>query len=297
MVAAPDRQGEVRAALRWLKERLVLDGLRLREVALLARKVSPYRAFIVQTAREFGVPVQLVDGYPLRGNPAVSALLDLLRLTLPGETPFAWRPVVAAWRCPYFDWHFEDSGDAEAQDDGGLTIAAQDAEALDRVARWASVVGGLDQWAEAFDLLGDAGRVENLEDGERDVPSNLPTGASPESLRRKFRAFVERIRPPQGQLQCRGYVAWLEGLIGNFKDSEEPSDSDGGRIDGVGLARCIDAGPDDLRRRDTAALNALKDVLRGLVWADEAVACDPVDFAQFFADLAGAIDVAVYRLP
>ena len=85
----------------------MLDGCRPGEVALLARDVAPYRPFIQQTAAEFGLPIRLVDGLPLRENPAVAALLDLLQLALPnptGELSLARRAVVEAWRSPYFDW-------------------------------------------------------------------------------------------------------------------------------------------------------------------------------------------------
>jgi len=37
LVAAPDRASEARAALRWLKARVVQDGMPIHEVALLAR--------------------------------------------------------------------------------------------------------------------------------------------------------------------------------------------------------------------------------------------------------------------
>ena len=83
LVEAPDRSAEARAALRWLKARIVLDGCRPGEVALLARNVAPYRPFIQQTAAEFGLPIRLVDGLPLRENPAVAALLGLLQMALP----------------------------------------------------------------------------------------------------------------------------------------------------------------------------------------------------------------------
>ena len=106
LIEAPERAGEVRAALRWLKQRIVFDGCRPGEVALLARNVAPYRPFIQQTAAEFGLPIRLVDGLPLRENPAVAALLGLLQMALPnsaGELSLPRRAVVEAWRSPYFD--------------------------------------------------------------------------------------------------------------------------------------------------------------------------------------------------
>jgi len=47
--------------------------------------------------------------------------------------------------------------------------------------------------------------------------------------------------------------------------------------------------------RDVAALQALKDVLRGLVWAEEALDTQPVDFSRFFDELVGAVDAAAMR--
>jgi hypothetical protein len=106
LIEAPDRAAEVRAGLRWLKARLVEDEMRPAEVALLARDVAPYRPFIRQTAVEFGLPIRLVDGLPLMTNPAVAAILDLMRLVLPRaaddpEPALPWRSVVEAWRSPY----------------------------------------------------------------------------------------------------------------------------------------------------------------------------------------------------
>ncbi|MBN1874145.1 MAG: ATP-dependent helicase, partial [Anaerolineae bacterium] len=68
LIAAPDREAEVRAALRWLKTHVVRERLRLSDAALLARDIEPYRPFIQQTADEFGVPVHILDGLPLRAN-------------------------------------------------------------------------------------------------------------------------------------------------------------------------------------------------------------------------------------
>jgi hypothetical protein len=53
LVAAPDREAEVRVALRWFKTRLVRGGMKPGDVALLCRSIEPYRAFISQTAEEF----------------------------------------------------------------------------------------------------------------------------------------------------------------------------------------------------------------------------------------------------
>lgn len=277
LIAAPDREGEVRAALRWLKQRAVQQHIPLGDLALLARDCAPYRPFIVQTAAEFGLPLHLAAGLPLRQNPAVAGLRDLLSLALP-ETALSWRRTVAAWYSPYFDWEHC------TVDGAPLGISPQTAETLEQVARWGSVLQGVAQWEEAFALLGEA------QSPEEEAPL-LPTGPAAAALRDQFSRFAQRITPPAGPQPCRVFVAWLEGLIGDLEATEESPPTD------AGLVRRLLDGPPALRERDLAALNALKDVLRGLVWAEEAVACVPTDFSAFFTDLFGAVEAATYRLP
>ncbi len=291
MVAAPDRESEVRTALRWIKTQIVQGGMELHEVALLTRDVEPYRAFIDQTAAEFGLPVRQVHGLPLRGNPAIAALLDLLRISQPGDNHVAWRETVAAWRSPYFDWERALAAPGEQTPIG---ITPQDAEALDWVARWGSVIGGVGQWEETFDLLNEI-RIpqEALDEEAPEAPDALPTGAQAEALREKFSRFVGRIEPPEGRHSCRDFVGWLERLIGDA----EPLEADAPPVADLGVARRAADGPAHLAERDLAALNTFKDILRGLVWAEEAVGGQPVTFEVFLDDLLGAVDAASYRPP
>ena len=83
LLAAADRAGEVRAALRWLKQRVVVDGIPPDNLLLLARGVDAYRDLVAQTAAEFGMAVYGVGHLPLASNPAVASLLALLNLLLP----------------------------------------------------------------------------------------------------------------------------------------------------------------------------------------------------------------------
>ncbi|MBU1660985.1 MAG: hypothetical protein KKD28_05885, partial [Chloroflexi bacterium] len=59
---AQNRAVEARSALRWVKARIVRDGLALSEVAILARSLDPYRPFLEETAAEFGVPLRIIGG-------------------------------------------------------------------------------------------------------------------------------------------------------------------------------------------------------------------------------------------
>lgn len=344
LVEAPNRAAEVRAALRWLKARLVEDGLRPGDVALLARSIASYRPFILQTAAEFGLPVRLLDGLPLRTNPVIAALLDLMRLVLPAATdrapagaadpaPGGGQPrpslprrlMVEAWRSPYFDWAALPAQDAAE----AIGIGPGDADTLDAVARFGRVVGGWSQWTEVLDHL--AGRADPAaqdergadeprpalgdEDGE-ELPMGVPVGAAASALRAKFHRFMQRLTPPQGLRSYRDFAGWLEALIGpdpEIQSSPFPLPDEPTALEVV--SRAQDA-PEAIAGRDVAALRVLKDILRGLVWAEEALEAGPgldkdpgrdkdpgpdkdpgVDYAGFYDELVGVIEAAAYQLP
>ncbi len=302
MVAALDRAAEARTALRWLKRCLLEEGMRPGEVALLARAVGPYRPFVQQTAAEFGLPIRLRDGLSLRTNPAVATLLNLLRLMLPspggGEQPsLPRRLVLEAWSSPYLDWSALPAEDVPIP----IGIAPGDANALDAAARWGRVLGGQSQWEETLQAL--AGRsAQEGDDPEEDLPAGVPCGEAAQELLGKFCRFVQRLTPSQGNQHVRDWVRWLESLIG----PDEPADAAAHRKGRAGaqpepaalhvVARARRASP--AAEQDVAALQALKDILRGLVWAEEALQSDErIDFPGFFSELSGTVEATTYHLP
>ncbi len=292
LVEATDRVAEVRTAMRWLKQRIIHDGCRPGEVALLARHIAPYRPFIQQVAAEFGLPIRLVDGLPLADNPGVAALLDLLQTTLPladttDELALPRRTVVAAWCSPYFDWS------ALAIDGHDTSIEPGDADDLDRVARWGRVISGMTQWSEAFDRL-IALPDEVVDDEERGVPARLPRGAAARTLRSRFERFVVRLTPPPNASTYHAFVGWLETLIGTDTALVDAAAEETTSLRVVTQAR---SGEPHHAARDIAALAAFKDVLRGLVWAEEAVGGPPITYARFLAELAAALAAVSYNLP
>ena len=302
LLAAPDRAGEVREALRWLKERLVLDGAEAADLALLARDLTPYRSDILQTAAEFGLPLRLVDGLPLRQNPAIAALLALLRLVLPageGDSGPALprRGVIAAWRSPYFEWTTAYAAD---DDEEPIGIGPGDAEMLDAVARWGRVIGGFDQWGEVLHALraqGEGGR--EADDEERGRPANIPGGVEAATLEGKFVRFFRRLlQLVQGDAPYREHVVRLERLIGPDPNDGEMEGAASTAPIHLNMIGCVDDGDAESAGRDRAALQTLKDVLRGLVWAEDVVGDGAaLSFARFFEELAGAVEAAIYHPP
>jgi len=105
-VEAQNRAEEARAALRWLKARLVREQMTPPEAALIARDLAPYRPFIEEIAAEFGLTLYLRENLSLATNPAVAALASLLSLPVNDErigSNWARQPVIDAWRSPYFE--------------------------------------------------------------------------------------------------------------------------------------------------------------------------------------------------
>jgi ATP-dependent helicase/DNAse subunit B len=285
MIEAADRTAEVRAGLRWLKERIVRDGMRPDEVALLARSTDPYRPFVRQIAAEFGLPIRFIDGLPLAQNPLISALLNLLRLHLPtaqdNKPELSRRMIVSAWRSPYFRLDFIEPGDADT---------------LDSIARQQRVIRGLVQWQEAFNAQSHIadGAPSELESDEEVPTLNQPTGSQARNLQQKFHRFLDLIRPPKGAGTMCDFVGWLEERIGPdpAASSSYPASPDSLQITSRARENAETAVP------DIAALQLLKEILRGFVWAEEALGQSKVvDYVYFFNELSGAINAAYYTLP
>jgi len=297
-IEAQNRRQEVRAALRWLKARVVRDGMAAGEAALLARDLGPYLPFVEEAAVEFGMPLQVAVGMDVLTNPAVAALLSLLSLP---ALDWPRRPVIEALASPYFDWSTLLLTE-EVTEIGGR---------LDAAARAGLVIQGLAQWREALDQMsrakpdqpGAAGEEENAASVDR------PVGEEAAALLRAFERFVARLTPPD-QATVRDYVAWVEGLIGEdpaLAHAAAPSDDDSLRV--VAQVREMEQKPGGRRfaRRDVAALQTLKDVLRGLVLAESLLGSTSppgreglearVSYRRFFDDLRGAVEAAAYPLP
>jgi ATP-dependent helicase/DNAse subunit B len=287
MLEAPDRAAEVRAALRWLKQRIVFDGCEAHEVALLARQMAPYRAHARQIAAEFGLPLHFATGPPLTGSPVIAALLDLLRLHLPlagrDEPSLPRRQVISAWRSPYFVWPGEDG------------ITGGDADLLDTLARQQRVIRGLGQWREAFAartavVASAAAHVNEEEEFARPVVA----AAAAAALENKFNTFVNLTAPPPGPAWLRDYVSWLERLIGPDPEITDKKDWPDDSLSVTEQVREAGAAGAD----DIAALGTLKEILRGLVWAEQAVGdAVTLSYTAFYEELLGAISAAHVELP
>jgi len=272
-IEAQTRAVETRAALRWAKARIVRDGLKLTDVAILARDIEVYRPFLEEVAEEFGIPLRIAGGQPLSENPAIAALLALLSLPADRE---AWkrRTLVESWRSPYFDF-------------SELGIDTQSAATLDEISRAGRVIHGLSQWREAFEVWEKKEALEN-EEGEVPHPQPLyPYGHTSRRERGAFEAFVDLLTPPS-RASMKEFVAFVESVIGD--DAALLTENNGLNIVGRARENASTA------ERDVAALRAFKDVLRGLVLAESVLGVDSISYTDFYNDLRGAVDAASFTV-
>jgi ATP-dependent helicase/DNAse subunit B len=288
LLEAHNRAQEVRQALRWLKQRHVLDGFTLNQLAVLARDLEAYRPFLEETAAEFGLPLQMAPGMWLHQNPAVAALLDLLavpRLNWPR------RLLLEAWRSPYFDW-------------SGQQISLADADLLDVVAREGQIVAGLEQWRDVLNRLAaapaDTGGEELVaEEADESAVLAIPRGPAAAALGHKLNAFVSRLQP-EPRATLRYYVRWLETLLGD--DPELTPSQQSWRLgDSLGVVNRARFGLDGqalpTAERDVAALLRLKDVLRSLIFAESTLGeVNPVSYRHFWRELRSAVEATSYRV-
>jgi len=276
-IEAQTRTAEVRAALRWLKARVVRDGMALADVGVLARDIELYRPFLEETADEFGIHLRIVGGRPLIENPAVAALLSLL--SIPNEE-WPRRLVLDAWRSPYFDWS-----------EPGIT--PEDVTELDEISRQGHVISGLEQWYEAFEIWKNR-KITEFEDdlGSADAKdSKLVNIQRLESLESRFQLFVDLLTIPV-HATVKQFIAFIESLMGDDPalTSVQPEDES---INIVACARASQL----TEERDVAALRAFKDVLRGLALAAATLQSDSLDYADFYTDLRAAVESATYNVP
>ena len=298
---AQNRAAEAREALRWLKARVVREGVSLSNVALIARDVTPYRPFLEEVAAEFGLPLRFGSGASLRTNSAIAALLNLLTLPLEPD-PWAPRALLDALTSPYFDWRAITVGAG-----GHETRPYNSARRLYDLALAGQVVSGLDQWREALQRLSARADEEErlaIVDEEELAPRRAFTAEEVARLEEAFEVIVARITPPRAAAM-REWVSWLETLIG--ENAERNQVFDGKRSDNLvsddASLRVIARARENAitAERDTAALQALKDVLRGMVLANNQIS--PLNsqlsilHSSFVAELIQAIESTGYAIP
>ncbi|RLC99203.1 MAG: hypothetical protein DRI46_09895 [Chloroflexi bacterium] len=283
LAAVPDREAEVRTALRWIRRKIIEEEIPPQKTAILARNLEPYRGLIYRIAGEYALPVRLQGGVSLAENPLVATIMKLARLISLGKEGLVWHEVLSIWRSPYLNWS-RITNCSEVEDSRAAQLTA--AKPLEEIARWGRVIQGYPQWEETFRLL--ITMEEDQDTGDKTEPDGLPRGKRAEQLWNRFTEFADLIVPPSELTSRENYIAWMEGLLGGLDPNELPGE-------GFGVVEEVLASPADLVARDWQALASLNSIFREQIWAERLLDSPPVDFAQFLWELEEAVNKSSFQ--
>lgn len=270
-IETPDPATEVGAVLRQVK-RLLLNGTSPDEILIALRDWERYRAHFIHYGRKYKLPLALHYGAPLSDNPAIVALMNLLTLH---QTGFLRRDVLDVVSSPYF------------------AIPGLDAALLDMISRQAILIGGRESWLQAIDQAALPQEPDEDEDSDEPSSSLIDSEAKKDQLFGDLIAFFNAVTPPETGTITE-MVSWLENLMGqdpHYDPDVEDPDSLHPTFT-LDMIRCVKSSP--TASQDLAALHAFKQILRGLLAADELVSMvrdgdEVVTGEKFIEDLLAAI--------
>lgn len=248
LIEARSQQEEAREALRWLKMRIARDGLKPRQCALVTPQPESYRPHLRESALEFGIPLHFTHAESLLSTPAMAALLDLIDLAL---QDFPRRLTLETVRAPFFDL----STSGLNHGDFGL---------LDLVSRMGQVIGGMDQWEQAFAGMATAHGLPS-EAYDEDTTLNLPRSEELLRVWDGLRVLGQRLQLPPQQTVGE-WVRWLEDLLEEVRFLQGTCSPE-----------------------EEAAFVGLRGVLRALVTC-EAISGEATDALGFAAGLRAALE-------
>jgi ATP-dependent helicase/DNAse subunit B len=208
LIEARSPADEAREALRWIKSCIVRQELALSDCAIFTPNPAVYNPFLRATAQEFGIPVHFSQGTSLTTSPAITALLNMLALTVQN---FKSRMLFNTLRSPYFKFGLDSAG----------------TDMLEEISRQAKIIGGRQQWQETWEMLAPT-QSEQIEfDDERRLPG-LPRGEQAQALRESLEFCFNIISPSVEPLSQTGWVSWLEDLLerlGFYEQSNHERDA------------------------------------------------------------------------
>lgn len=193
-------EAEVREALRWLKARIVRDGLLPSDCVIFTADADQYEPAIRLAASEFGLPVHFFRRRAFATYPVGAALLNLINLPV---DEYRTHPLFNFLRSPFFKTPLGD--DRSMVDD------------LDDLSRYARITGGIEQWDELFGRLLKAETANQEEENWDYHRKNLPDKERVQRLKEAFNAILSTlIAFTDQQLTRAEWVASFEKTLGDL---------------------------------------------------------------------------------
>ncbi len=268
-VEAPSREGEVRCALRSVKQ-LLMSGVNPNKIAMLASNKNAYQPIVWAVADEYGLVVETET--PLVSNPMVTSLVNLLHL----NPDFPWQGTLTALRSPYVrqTWLTDDQ----------IVL-------IDQLSRERPVVSGREQWEFALrplEVVPEDGEDEDL--GPLPMVATLEPDAL-EMLQTGLMGFFDHISPPV-EASYRDYTWWVQtAILGYSPVSEEDADEPREPATTLDMLGCCREGP--FPDRDEAALGHVIRVLSRLLHAAEIISAgESVAWENFRDEFMAQLDLS-----
>ncbi len=280
LVELPSAEHEVAAVLRDVKHRL-LSGTRPDDLMIAVCDWSIYGTLFSAYCKTYHIPAVLHYGEPLNQNPAVHAVLSVLRLI---ESDFPRREMFDVLYSPYF--YFE--GFSSEQ----LTL-------LEKVCTARFITGKKAVWLhELATLIQTSASIERHEDIiSEDAPLQWDVPAL-KALYESLTRFFEVLTPPRDR-DLTTYTLWLDRLMGwdvEATDDDEISEEELAHSNGtLRLLDQIRATSDEaLQIRDLKAVHQFKRGLSRLATEDRLVsAVTPsldLSWAEFLSNVFTAAE-------
>ncbi len=251
MLEASSQTDEVRETLRWIKQRVLKDGIRCGNCAIFVPDLSAYQPIIRMIGAEMGIPLYFASRLPLTDSPVTVTLKMLFQLSADGFTTIS---LLSVLRSPFFDFGF----------------SSVDLLHLVTISQKMSIVSGIDQWQEAFEyLIKNKERKESYIDEDGDRISNIqgiPAEAELPDLYRKLMDLFGLLTPSNQKQSRKKWAEWILSVLNTLKFFEHLSDS------------------------EKEIEHALNSCLEQIVLYEDLLKQDAVDYMQFLNAYFSAID-------
>jgi len=245
---------EAREALRWLKARIVREGIKPAECAVIVPNLDNYRPHLRACAAEFSLPLHFIHEEKLAATPPATTLLELLSLP---HRNFPRRNLLSLIRSPYLELK-------------GFGLTRADAARLDLVSHFGQVIEGRAQWDETLTRLAEIEQPEaEIDDEAATLITRLPYREAARKLQRALRAFFQRLTPPEPPRQLAEWIEWLEDLLFELHFFETADN-----------------------QRDQNALFCLQTILNELKLSGTLVKESPLDYPGFINEISSTLESA-----
>ncbi|MEK6223174.1 MAG: exodeoxyribonuclease V subunit gamma, partial [Chloroflexota bacterium] len=240
---------ESREALRWLKGLIARKNIPFQECSIIVPDLSLYRPHLEALGEEFGMPLHFSGKITLNQSPLYAAINNLLRLPV---EDYPRRRLIETINSPYFDLSY-------------IGFKQQHAHQLDLISQEQQIVGQKKIWREVLGQLSTRDSKSSNEEYEEQNAPTIPQGDQAQQLGNSLDSLFDLFEVSDLSQSINSWISWLEDIIENTNLYQQLTEE-----------------------YDKNAFNALRQVLRELVLAEQVVGFDKLDYPNFLSTIKEA---------